>query len=128
MIAFRNAHPILSKEQFYTDADIHWFGTQGGLPNWCDPKEKQFACLINEDDQSTLYIMFNAGIDAVDFHLPHVPPGTRWYLAIDTSHEVPQDLVTVGEEQILENPQTYHLNGRSSVILLARCTASMEIK
>jgi len=26
MIAFRRAHPILSKEQFYTDAEIHWFG------------------------------------------------------------------------------------------------------
>ncbi len=30
MIAFRRAHPILSKEQFYTDAEIHWFGPQGG--------------------------------------------------------------------------------------------------
>ena len=33
MIAFRRAHPILSKEQFYTDAEIQWFGPQGGLPN-----------------------------------------------------------------------------------------------
>jgi hypothetical protein len=41
------AHPILSKEQFYTDAEIHWFGPQGGLPNWADPKEKQFPCLIH---------------------------------------------------------------------------------
>ena len=43
LIAFRRAHPILSKEQFYTDAEIHWFGSQGGLPNWADPKEKQAA-------------------------------------------------------------------------------------
>jgi len=28
MIAFRSVHPILSKEQFYTDADIHWFGSK----------------------------------------------------------------------------------------------------
>ena len=32
MIAFRRAHPILSKEQFYTDAEIHWFGPQGDCP------------------------------------------------------------------------------------------------
>ena len=50
MIAFRRAHPILSKEQFYTDAEIHWFGSQGGLPNWTDPKEKRFGCLIHEDE------------------------------------------------------------------------------
>ena len=67
MIAFRRAHPVLSKEQFYTDAEIHWFGPQGGLPDWADPKEKQFACLIHEDEQRALCLMFNAGTDAVDF-------------------------------------------------------------
>ena len=30
MIAFRRAHPVLSKEQFYTDAEIQWFAPQGG--------------------------------------------------------------------------------------------------
>ena len=70
LIAFRRAHPILSTEQFYTDAEIHWFGPQGGLPNWADPKEKQFACLIHEGEQSGLCLMFNAGADAVDFGLP----------------------------------------------------------
>jgi glycogen operon protein len=128
MIAFRSVHPILSKEQFYTDANIHWFGSNGRLPNWDDPKEKHFGCLIHEDEQSKLYMMFNAGIDAVDFNLPPVPPETRWHLVIDTSHEAPQDLFAAGEEPILENPQTYHLNARSSVVLLSRCTASMEIK
>ena len=49
MIAFRRAHPILSQEHFYTDAEIHWFGTHGDLPHWTDPKEKQFACLIHEE-------------------------------------------------------------------------------
>jgi isoamylase len=39
MIAFRRAHPVLSKEQFYTDAEIQWFGPQGGLPNWTDRKK-----------------------------------------------------------------------------------------
>ncbi len=79
MIAFRRAHPILSKEQFYTDAEIHWFGPHGGLPNWTDPKAKQFACLIDEDEQHALCLMFNAGADAVDFGLPAVPPGARWH-------------------------------------------------
>ncbi|MCR4299432.1 MAG: glycogen debranching protein GlgX, partial [Gallionella sp.] len=48
MLAFRSAHPVLSKEQFYTDAEINWFGPQGGLPDWASPKQKQFACLIHE--------------------------------------------------------------------------------
>ena len=38
MIAFRRAHPILSKEKFYTDAEIHWFGPRQEPTNWFDPK------------------------------------------------------------------------------------------
>lgn len=120
MIAFRRAHPILSKEQFYTDAEIHWFGPQGGSPNWAEPKEKQFACLIYEEEQSALYLMFNAGADAVVFVLPPVPPGAQWCLAVDTSREPPQDLFAAGEEPLWEDPQTYHMGPRSSAILLAR--------
>ena len=120
MIAFRQAHPVLSKEQFYTDSQIHWFGSQGALPVWGDPKEKQVACLINEDEQRALCLMFNADIGTVDFALPSLRSGTRWYLAVDTSHNAPQDLFIEGEEQLLEDSQTYHMAPRSSAILLAR--------
>ena len=120
MIAFRRLHPILSQAHFYTDAEIHWFSPGGDLPNWTDPNEKWFACLIYEDERSALYLMFNAGADAVDFKLPPVLPGARWHLAVDTSHPAPQDLFAAGEEPLWENPQTYRLGPRSSAILLAR--------
>ena len=123
MIAFRRAHPVLSREQFYTDTEIHWFGPQGGSPNWGDPREKQMACLIHEDERSALYLMFNAGAEAVDFDLPPVLPGTRWHLAVDTSRDAPQDLFAAGKEPLLGDPHPYHLNPRSSAIILARCTA-----
>ena len=122
MIAFRCAHPILSKEQFYKDAEIHWFGSHGGLPNWTDPKEKRFGCLIHEDEPGALCLMFNAGDDAIDFGLPSVPPGARWRLAVDTSRETPQDLFAAGQEPLCEDPHAYHLSPRSSAILLARRT------
>jgi len=119
MTAFRRAHPVLSKERFYTDAEIHWFGPQGGLPNWSDPKIKQFACLIHEDKQNALYLMFNAGANPVAFGLPPLPPETQWHLAVDTARETPLDLFAAGEEPLWENSQAYHLSPHSSVILLA---------
>jgi glycogen operon protein len=122
MIAFRDAHPVLSKEQFYTDAGIHWLGPQGGVPNWADSKEKQLACLIHEDEQRALCLMFNAGADAVDFGLPPAPPGARWHVAVDTSRGAPQDLFAAGEEPLWDDPRTYHLSARSSAILLALTT------
>jgi len=118
MIAFRRAHPILCKEQFYTDEEIQWFGPQGGAPNWSDPKEKQFACLVHEDGERSLFLMFNASPYAVDFTLPPAAPGTFWHLAVDTFREAPQDLFVEGKEPRLDNPQIYHLNPRSSAILL----------
>ena len=122
MIAFRRAHPILSMEQFYTDAEIAWFGPQGGAPDWANPKAKQFACLIHEDGQSALCFMFNAGIEAVDFGLLPAPPRARWHLSADSSREAPRDLFAAGEEPPLDDPRAYRLGRRSSAILVARRT------
>jgi len=120
MIAFRRAHPILSQEHFYTDAEILWFNPQQGSPNWADPKCKELACLILENGQDRLYLMFNAGPEETDFGLPPLPPGYRWHLAVDTSRSAPQDLSSVGEEMLLDNSTAYHVRARSSAILLAR--------
>jgi glycogen operon protein len=120
MMAFRRAHPILSKEQFYTDAEILWFNPQQGSPNWADPKGKELGCLILENGQDRLYLMFNAGSEETDFGLPPLPPGFRWQLAVDTSRSAPQDLSPAGEETLLDNSRAYHLKARSSAILLAR--------
>ena len=122
MIAFRRAHPILSREQFYSDAEIHWFGPHGGSPGWSDPNAKQLACLIQEDQGNSLYLMFNAWTESVDFGLPLVLPGARWHLAVNTSGEAPQDLFAPSTEPRWEDPRTYHLRPRSSAILLARQT------
>jgi glycogen operon protein len=126
MIAFRRLHPVLSKERFYTDAEIEWFGPRGRSPNWFDQKVKHFACLIHESEQSALCLMFNAGIDGVDFHLPHILPVSQWHLVADTSGETPRDLFAPGEEPLWEDREKYHLSPRSSAILLARCSALKE--
>jgi isoamylase len=120
MIAFRRAHPILSQEHFYTDAEIHWFSPQGDLPHWTNPKEQQLAFLIHEDEHRALYLMFNAGAEVSVFHLPPMPVGTRWHLAVDTCHEAQQDLFAAGDEPALDHSQAYYLKARSSAILVAR--------
>ncbi len=127
LIAFRSAHAILSQEVFYTDAEIQWFAPQGGLPHWFDPKAKQFACLIPEAALHALCLLFNAGTDVVAFRLPPALPGTRWHLAVDTAGESPHDLFAAGEEPLWDDPQTYSLSPRSSVILLARCIPEQRL-
>ena len=120
MIAFRRAHAILTTEEFYTGAEIQWFGSQGGLPNWADPRCKTLACLIHENGQDRLYLMFNAATRETDFGLPTLPQGFRWHLAVDTSRSAPQDLFAAGEEALVDDSKTYHVEAHSSAILLAR--------
>lgn len=118
MIAFRRAHPVLSMEQFYSEAEINWFNPSGALPNWFDPKANQLACMIYESEHGALYMMFNADTDAVDFVLPPAPSSGHWHLAVDTYLETPQDFFVEGEEPLLDNQQTYHVGPRSSAILV----------
>lgn len=119
MIAFRRAHPILSDEHFYTEAETVWVGPYGRSPNWADPKEKQIACLIHEDQERSLLLMFNAGCYAVEFTVPSLAAGKQWYLAADTSREAPHDLFAAGEESPYQGT-TYHLGSRTCAILLAQ--------
>jgi isoamylase len=126
MIAFRCAHPVLSKEEFYLDAEIHWFGPQGGSPNWADPKEKNLACLVQDSKQDSLFLMFNAGTSVAEFSLPQLPPASCWHLAVDTSRLAPQDLFAPGKETLVHNSKAYRLEARSSAILLARKKESVS--
>jgi glycogen operon protein len=120
MIAFRVAHPVLSKEQFYTDTEIRWFNPGGGVPDWFDAKAKSLGCLIQENEHAALLLMFNAGESDTAFDLPPLPQGLRWYLVVDTAGLTPQDLFVAGAEALLDQSQFYRLQQRSSAILLAR--------
>ncbi len=120
MVAFRRAHPVLSTEQFYTDDTIQWRGPAGGTPDWFDHREKAFACVVDEEAESRILLMFNAGADSVDFHLPQSPEFATWLLAVDTSGAAPQDLFAEGEEPMVDSSKPYSLAARSSAILVAR--------
>ena len=122
MIAFRAAHPVLSKEKFYENEDIHWFGPQGGTPHWVDPRCQQVACLIPENDQESLFLIFNAGKQAVDFALPSLGEEHRWSLFVDTFLPSPNDMAVPGKETPLKYPKSYLVESRSSVILRATKT------
>ena len=60
MIAFRRAHPVLRREDFYTDADIKWFAPSGATPDWADQRQKSFSCLIPGQTEPDLFILFKS--------------------------------------------------------------------
>jgi pullulanase/glycogen debranching enzyme len=73
MIAFRRAHPVLSRETFYTDLSIRFFNPAGETPDWFNPQKKCLGCLILGEDEPDLCMLFNAGAGAETFALPAIP-------------------------------------------------------
>lgn len=119
MIAFRRAHSVLRKEQFYRDTDIRWFGPRGGEPTWFDPAQKAFACVIFGESDPDLLLMFNAAFEPADFVIPGTRASKTWRLAVDTSRPAPEDIFEPGRELSMQGRLSFHLEPRSSAILIA---------
>ncbi|HUW97950.1 MAG TPA: glycogen debranching protein GlgX [Acidiferrobacter sp.] len=120
LIAFRKAHPVLSAERFYTDADIRWFGSAAQDLDWADPGARQLACLIPEGEHQALFFMFNASTDAGVFSVPRAPSGAYWHVAVDTGLPPPHDLAVADSEGLWNPLSAYHVAPRASAILVAR--------
>jgi len=118
MIAFRRAHHVLRRENFYTDADIKWFAPNGAIPDWADERQKSFACLIRGRTEPDLFLLFNADARSIDFCVPALPAGKFWRLAVDTSRTAPDDLFDSGKEPSMQGQIVFRLEPRSSAILL----------
>jgi isoamylase len=118
--AFRRAHPVLRRESFYTDEEICWFSPSGKSPDWLDPRQKCLACLIRGHDATDLFLMFNAGSEAVAFAVPSARSSRCWRLAADTAESSPHSFYIPGEEAELAKPASYLVQSRSSVILVTR--------
>ena len=119
LIAFRRAHPVLRKEDFYTDAEIKWLAPHGVTPDWTDQRQKSFACLILGQSEQDLFLMFNADTSPVDFSIPALPGSKFWRLAVDTSRTAPDDLYEAGKEPSMRGQITFRVEARSSAILSA---------
>ena len=99
MIAFRKAHPALSRPHFYRGEvnergvpDITWHGTTVGRPGFDDPQGRTLACTIagfgGDDD---LHVMMNMFWEPLDFEVP-ADPQRAWHVAIDTFAPSPRDI------------------------------------
>jgi isoamylase len=118
MATLRRAHPVLSREQFYTPAEVNWFAPTLVAPDWSDPHAKSLACLIH-DGKDALYLMFNAEDKPMSFAIPPAPNPCQWRLAIDTSRDLPPALPACGGGPFVERDRPYVLEPRSSVLLVA---------
>ncbi|MEE9425911.1 MAG: glycogen debranching protein GlgX [Methylococcales bacterium] len=125
MIAFRKRHPNLMRRRFLTGkpnshrplADIVWHGYALTEPLWADPDACYLAFTLDavSDSEEPLYVMINMGENSVEAPLP-IFPDYIWYLAVDTSHQSPQDIVEPTQQIQCTNAH-YVVKPRSVVVL-----------
>jgi glycogen operon protein len=118
LIALRREHPVLSREEFYSDQDISWRDAGGRTPDWGNPEARQLACMIREE-RGALYLMFNAAAEEVAFAIPP-PQGGRWRVAVDTGEPTVAGAVRLRGGMVHEPAQPYRAQARSGIVLVSQ--------
>ncbi len=132
-IAFRHRYPILRSRKYLsgTDSDsdgmpdISWFGLGLDRPGW-DYSEARVICYMLDGGEVKsdlgdylLFFMLNADHNSHDVMVPKVS-GMKWRRVVDTSLKAGDDFLEPGSEAPIDPQDHYIVNGRSTVVLLAR--------
>jgi glycogen operon protein len=135
MISFRRRHPGFMRPEFFTGRDgkynaipdISWFDENGDTPNWDEigpclafRMDGTHADILADRDDNDFFFMFNGSEKALSFKVCEPMAGKKWVRAVDTGLPSPDDILTNGEELILENATTYPVKEKSMVILVSR--------
>ncbi len=113
MIAFRKAHPSISRSRFWRE-DISWYGV-GQVVDLSNDSHSLAYCLHGaSQDDDDLYVMINAYWEALEFTLQE-GTAAEWKRIVDTSLASPDDFVGAGSR--LKRP-SYVVAPRSVVVFL----------
>jgi glycogen operon protein len=114
MIAFRKAHPSLSRSRFWRD-DIHWYGVGPVVDMSHHSHSLAFHLRGSSQQDVDLYVMINAYWEDLTF-IAQEGQARQWKRVIDTGLESPDDFCDPGKE-ILLTSQACVVKSRSIVVL-----------
>jgi len=95
MIAFRKAHPSLSRSRFWRD-DVRWHGTSASVDLSHDSHTLAFCLLGQSQEDDDLYVMINSYWGALSFEIQEGTAG-QWKRAVDTGTASPFDFLDSAE-------------------------------
>jgi isoamylase len=133
-IAFTKRYTILQRRKFFsgrdedgdTIPDIMWFGKDLGKPQWDDPDLRTLCYQLDGGEERTeigdyqLFVILNSDFRVQRVGVPQLPGGKGWYRVVDTSLMSGDDFLREGDEVLLDPPDHYLANPRSTVVLLGK--------
>lgn len=129
MISFRKRHPCFMRKQYLTGErlegsdfpDIVWHGEKLFHPPWNDPSARFLAFTMagTNDHEEDIHVALNMEKDQdIKILLPKINQG-KWFLAVDTFNQSPQDIIRPAYQNPLTTPD-YLVHPRSVVIFERR--------
>jgi isoamylase len=125
LIAFRRNHELLRHDSFVVrngqGARISWHGFRVGQPDWSDASLSLAMHLSGSTASgpaADMYLIANAHWEPGDFELPRLDHG-RWHRFVDTGLPGDEAITEAVGQSPLDDPCSYHVGGRSVVVLIA---------
>jgi glycogen operon protein len=133
-IAFEKKYPILQRRKFFLGKDLDadhipdmaWFGNDLGRPNWEDPELRTLCYQLDGGEEESelghyhLFFILNADFHLQFICLPEPGEGRKWYRVIDTSLKKGDDFLDTDREVLIDPPDHYLANPRSTVVLIGK--------
>jgi glycogen operon protein len=133
-IAMTGRFPVLQRRKFFLGKDLDddgvpdltWYSPGLDTPGWSDPNARTVCVQLDASEDGAdggvqrLFLVFNAHYEAQATKLPPLAANLAWHRAVDTSLAAGDDFLDAGREVRLDPPDRYHVNPRSTVVLLAR--------
>jgi glycogen operon protein len=133
-IAFEKRYSILQRRKVFLgkdlDADhipdIAWFGKDLERPLWDDSELRTLCYQLDGGEERSelgyyqLFFILNADFCLQSIRLPELPNGQKWYRVIDTSLKEGEDFLDTGKEILIDPPDHYLANPRSTVVLIGK--------
>jgi isoamylase len=113
MIAFRKAHPTLSRSRFWRE-DVTWYGADGSVDLSYDSRSLAFCLHGASQGDDDLYVMINAYWQELEFHVQEGAE-REWKRIVDTALPVPDDF---SDQGVPLQHAKYVVAPRSIVVLL----------
>jgi isoamylase len=135
LIAFRKRYPNLRRMDYFSGKvnargvpELSWHGCRLNSPGWHDPDSRVLAFTLGgfqdpghrkgTDEDVDIHVMMNMEWEDLEFDVPKLPR-RRWYRAIDTAAESPNDIAARGKEEPFLG-SVCAVRNRSIVVLISK--------
>ena len=127
LIELRKNHPVFRRTSFFAEnsneqnvPEISWYDPFGKVPDWSKTGRFLAYKLDGQNQDNDFYVATNLDLYDMTITLPALAGEKKWYRVADTSFDSPEDILEIGQEELLPAQRRYVLVSGSSVVLMSK--------